>query len=195
MATVQDEMKSRISLHGLGFIQLKLQGGQRMHVWHPDLPKRHCFEHSAIHDHRFDFTSTVLVGAIRNISYKHVKDSAGSHMTYLHEGPRSPNGGRPWVPDGRINLHPYWDDVVEAGESYKSKAYEYHQTIVESPDGILVTIMKKGSEGEDGAHSVCKFGVEPDGDFDRFQLSEAQLLGYVLEALSGTKYCLQEVLQ
>jgi len=43
--------KETISLHGLGFIQIVLGGNQRMHVWHPDLPRRDCYEHSAIHNH------------------------------------------------------------------------------------------------------------------------------------------------
>lgn len=54
--------KDIISLHGLGFIQIKLDDNQRLHIWHPDLPRRKCFEHSNIHNHRFAFKSTVLKG-------------------------------------------------------------------------------------------------------------------------------------
>jgi hypothetical protein len=46
----------------------RLHSGQaaanrRMHVWHPDLPRRACYEWSPIHNHRFSFRSTVLVGS------------------------------------------------------------------------------------------------------------------------------------
>jgi hypothetical protein len=58
--------KETISLHGLGFIQVKLPANRRLHVWHPDLPRRDCFAYSAIHNHRFGFRSTVLVGHQRN---------------------------------------------------------------------------------------------------------------------------------
>jgi len=59
---IDDVMTDKITLHGLGFVQVQLEGGQRLHVWHPELPRRACFKYSAIHDHRFNFTSRVIIG-------------------------------------------------------------------------------------------------------------------------------------
>jgi hypothetical protein len=51
---------------GLGFIQLKLDPKNRMHFWHPELrPDDPAFENE-FHDHRYDFSSRVLVGEITN---------------------------------------------------------------------------------------------------------------------------------
>lgn len=51
---------------GLGFIQLKLSKTRRMHFWHPDLlPNDPAFVEE-YHDHRYNFTSDVLVGEITN---------------------------------------------------------------------------------------------------------------------------------
>lgn len=188
MAIVDDVMKDKITLHGLGFIQVQLQGGQRLHVWHPDLPRRRCFEHSCIHDHRFAFTSTVLIGAMVNQVYTLIEgpdglpDVVGPYISYIHEGPRTACGGRPWVPDGRLFLREMYPETVEAGQSYTMPAYLYHKT---EPlgDGRVATIMRKTWEGLDGAHSLCLEGVQPDAEFDRFQLSPERLWLFVRDVL------------
>ena len=53
---IDDAITNKITLHGLGFVQVQLEGNQRLHVWHPELPRQACFTHSAIHDQRFNFT-------------------------------------------------------------------------------------------------------------------------------------------
>ncbi len=185
MALVEDKMRDRITLHGLGFIQIQLEAEQRLHVWHPELPRRSCFEHSAIHDHRFDFVSTVLVGTQRNIEFADHWCEDGEFVMYLHEGPRTPNGGRPWVPDGRTNMVKLYDDLVHTGNSYRQQAYKYHRTEPQG-DGKVATFMRKTWEGsQKGAHSTCRYGVTPDGDFDRYQWSPSQLWEVVADVLGG----------
>jgi hypothetical protein len=34
---IDDVMIDKITLHELGFLQVQLQGNQRLHAWHPDL--------------------------------------------------------------------------------------------------------------------------------------------------------------
>jgi hypothetical protein len=179
---IDDVMTDKITLHGLGFVQIQLPASKRIHVWHPELPRRACFEHSAIHDHRFDFMSTVLVGAMRNIEYDDVWGNDGEYVMYLHEGARSPNGGRPWTPDGRANMVVMHEDVVQSGGWYRQLAYKYHRTEPQG-DGKVATIMAKTFEGTKGAHSTCRFGIEPDTDFDRFQWSPAKLWEVVADVL------------
>jgi len=86
--------KETISLHGLGFIQLVLPNNQRLHVWHPDLPRRNCYEYSAIHNHRFGFESRVLKGKQCNVRVEVELAKEGTHQVISHNGPRSPKGGR-----------------------------------------------------------------------------------------------------
>lgn len=189
MSTTHDPMRETISLHGLGFIQVQLQGNQRLHVWHPDLPRRHCFEHSAIHNHRFDFTSRVLVGTQINIDFGDIPEGAyhnvpPTHVLYLHEGARSAKGGRPWTPNGKACMTELGRTEIQAGGSYQMKAYHFHRT-EPGGNGKVATIMAKGWEGQKGAQSSCRIGIEPDTDFDRFQLTPAQLWMYVIEVLGG----------
>lgn len=173
--------KETISLHGLGFIQVKLDNDQRMHVWHPDLPRRRCYEASAVHNHRFSFTSRVLKGIQVNqrIGVEIVKPGTGEYYLISHNGPRSAKGGRESYPVADVNLH--WREVERyaAGDVYVMPALEYHHTPCE---GVVITIMQKHEELEIHASSVCRKGVVFDYDFDRFQLSPDDLFDIVKAA-------------
>lgn len=171
-----------ISLHGLGFIQLVLDADQRMHVWHPHLPRRDCFEHSAIHNHRFSFTSRVLKGTQLNVRADIELDREGTHQVISHNGPRSPLGGRLSYPVARCNVYEREVERIEAGQSYFMPAYEYHHTPV---DDVVVTVLQKHDSGTIHANSICRDGVEFHQGFDRFQLTPEQLFAFVVEALGG----------
>ncbi|WP_122409199.1 hypothetical protein [Pseudomonas viridiflava] len=181
---IDDVMNDKITLHGLGFVQVQLQGNQRLHVWHPELPRRTCFEDSAIHDHRFNFTSRVIVGAQINHCFQMERSEAGEFVLYLHEGARTAGGGRPWTADGRANMIHDGTFTVSAGNDYNTIAYEYHRT-EPGGDGRVATIMQKRGDHPAGAHSTCRFGVRPDTDFDRYQWKPARLWEIVSDVLLG----------
>lgn len=169
------QTKETITLHGLGFLQVKLPGNQRIHVWHPDLPKRSCYHHSNIHDHRFGFTSKVLKGTQVNQYYRVILNHprSPSHKFYLHEGDRTKHGNRPWIHDFTGSLEPIGiTQIINPGESYNVSPYIYHAT---SCKGICITLMTKTSEHIQGAHSTCRIDVEPDINFDRHMLSETEM--------------------
>lgn len=174
-----------INLHGLGFIIVPLQGNQRLHVWHPALPRRKCFEHSQIHDHRFEFISRVLVGTQVNRVFhtRLATERNATHASYLHEGERTKFGNRPWILDEYLHVEESYVDRIEAGNDYRMPAYLYHST---PSNGIVVTVMKKTAEFKrHGAHSLCEKGVEPDVDFDRKQWPQERLAAIAIEALSA----------
>jgi hypothetical protein len=176
----------QISLHGLGFIQIKLEGNQRLHVWHPDLPRRACFEHSPIHNHRFSFTSTVLVGVqVNRLHYVAPTDveAFATHDIVSHDGPRSPKGGRESYVSGLAMVNQMPDQSYPAGLTYHMRAGEYHET---PNSGIVVTLMKKLEE-DTGFHacSLIERGHTFDQDFDRFQLPPSTLWAIAVDALSS----------
>jgi hypothetical protein len=174
--------KETISLHGLGFIQVVLGGDQRLHVWHPDLPRRDCYQHSAVHNHRFSFTSRVLKGVQRNQRVDvEIVGSDGSHQLISHNGPRSEKGGRLSFPVASCNIYPRGVEVYMPGQEYFMPAFEYHHTPV--GDDIVVTLMKKHESGTIHANSICRKGVDFHYDFDRFQLTPNELFGVVIDAL------------
>lgn len=174
--------KETISLHGLGFIQLVLPANQRMHVWHPDLPRRDCYEHSAIHNHRFSFMSRVLKGVQKNIRVDLELAREGTHAIISHNGPRSDKGGRLSYPVAECNVHERPAESYRPGEEYFMPMHEYHHT---PNEGIVVTLMRKMEESSIHANSVIRKGVDFHYDFDRFQLSPERLFDFVVEALKS----------
>jgi hypothetical protein len=52
-----------IQYFGLGFVQVKISPVDRFHYYHPDL--RASLDPEAIHNHRYDFQSFVMRGALR----------------------------------------------------------------------------------------------------------------------------------
>lgn len=186
------ETAESISLHGLGFIQVKLEGNQRLHVWHPDLPRRTCFEYSSIHDHRFGFSSTVLKGTQLNDIYAVYEPGVNNvpehlpptHVAYLHEGERSKFGNRPWIPREHLWVAHVSTELVNAGETYHMLPHVFHATRP-GGDGKVATLMTKTKELDTGARSLCAIEVAPDADFDRKQLSPYVMWGYVRDVLGG----------
>lgn len=180
------ETAEGITLHGLGFLQIKLPAQQRLHIWHPDLPKRSCFAHSAIHDHRFGFRSRVFIGDQTNRIYE-ATPAVGpivTHISYLHEGARTQFGNRPWIEDQRLRVEMISEQTIKAGDEYIMSPYVYHST-EPGNDGRVATLMTKLSEHDAGAHSLCAAGVMPDADFDRKQWSEEQLWNVALDVLKA----------
>lgn len=172
----------QISLHGLGFLQVKLPGNSRMHVWHPDLPRRRCFARSAIHNHRFSFRSTVLIGEQVNRRYAVWDRIDGSHDLISHDGPRSEKGGRLSFVSHRVEVQPLGDERYGPGQSYVMPELHYHET---PNTGIVVTLLEKLTEGTIHAASLIEHGHAFDQDFDRFQLSQADMWCIVLDALKA----------
>lgn len=175
-------LAEQISLHGLGFLQIKLPGNRRIHVWHPDLPRRSCFHHSAIHNHRFSFRSTVLIGEQVNQRYAVWPSEHGSYDRISHDGPRSEKGGRLSFVDGRVNIEPLSREHYGPGESYDMPALHYHET----PNAAYcVTLMEKLVEGPVHASSLITHGEEFDQSFDRFQMTPADMWAIFVEAMKG----------
>ena len=170
----------QISVHGLGFIQVKLPNNQRLHVWHPDIPRRACYLHSAIHNHRFSFTSHVLIGTQVNRRYEVHYDDNGTHDLISHDGPRGATGGRLSFVAGRVRVEPAQDEFYGPGSIYHMPMLQYHET---PNSGVVVTLMKKEQEGTVHACSIITHDVKFDQDFNRFQVPEARLWAIVLDAM------------
>jgi len=170
-----------ISLHGLGFIQIKMTDDRRMHIWHPDLPRRKCFQHSPIHNHRFGFISTVLKGTQINQRAQVISESDGfgTHRYVNHDGPRSPKGGRESFLEGECCLIASPSERYSPGDSYEMAPHEYHQT---PNSGIVITVMKKLVVTKVHAKTIIRKGHEFDQQFDRFQLSPDALWAFVRRA-------------
>lgn len=180
-------IEAQISCHGLGFAQVKLGGNQRLHVWHPDLPRRDCFQWSPIHNHRFSFYSRVLVGVQVNRRYRVTELQRGSDATHdiiSHDGPRSPLGGRESFVCGFADVEALPDERYGAGEEYFMSMLEYHET---PNSGVVVTLMRKVNEGSIHANSLIERGHTFHQAFDRFAMPQDRLWSIVVEALQEAR--------
>lgn len=168
---------SGIRVHGNGFIQIDLPDNKRVNVWgHPAIPRQSVA--TQLHDHRFDFYSFVLRGAMVNATYKAVPEPAprATHDVYT---PKAREGhdvveDTVLVPLGdAVRLYPYHAQVVQKGDSYRLPAGMIHETFVNQP---TATLMLKGDYRPIPVSVFCPIGKKPDNDFVRHAvLPEADL--------------------
>lgn len=164
---------SGIRVHGNGFIQIDLPDNKRVNVWgHPAIPRQNVA--TQLHDHRFDFYSFVLRGAMCNATYQ-AYPARALPVTYDVYTPQVREGeDTVLVPLGDpVRLTPYHAQVVPAGESYRLPAGMVHETFVNQP---TATLMLKGDVRPIPVRVFCPIGKKPDNDFVRHRvLADASL--------------------
>lgn len=148
-------------VHGNGFVQLDVDDGIRVHIWgHPAVPTQKT--PTPIHNHRFGFVSTTIVGRMVNVRYSLLRGA--THDVY-----------EPTVREGEDTVlrctgeavRPVGDHVEEcfAGDCYHMPPGEFHETFV---TGLTVTVMAKTDQTEAVPQVLCRSGQEPDNQFHRY---------------------------
>ena len=119
-------------LQGIGLLALRLDDCReyRLHVWDPD----GCSGDPPIHDHPYDFTSTVVVGELINTSY--VEDRSGGEFCRERYSPDDENDRR----RDTVRLAGT-STVLGPGDRYQQLASELHDSH-QAPG--TVTIMRCG---------------------------------------------------
>jgi len=155
-------------LHPNGFIQLDLTDTVRLHVW-PDksveLPKPKVL--TVIHDHTFDFVSTVVVGQLTNLIYEFEESPSGPWHLY---SVKPYAVVKHWVPMMLLDNRRYASLVVDAsiihrGESYEFQAFKFHETLW---DAFTVTAVKISNPHPNlYARVACDVRETPDNEFRR----------------------------
>lgn len=108
---------------GLGFIQCKLNKEQRIHFYHPELKPTVNYEEE-LHNHRYDFLSTVLAGEINNRIYIFTEHSEGDY--FLHEESCNPNIIPPASNPLRGKVEKFFDKNYTQNESYFMDHNTFH---------------------------------------------------------------------
>lgn len=106
-------------IQGLGLLGLRLDERRehRLHVWDPDA----LDGHPPIHDHPYDFTSTVIVGELTDTRY--VEDPSGTE--YVRERYRMDDEDDRRADTVRLVGTP---TVMRAGDQYRLAADELHDS-------------------------------------------------------------------
>ncbi len=151
---------------GLGMLQAYVYEGTtdelRVHVWCSELERPGIRESGLLHDHRFDLTSQILVGALTQVEYQLTPSDVG--LWQLHEvvHARAAAGGKHAPNDGLVTPLPgryaavTRSFVLSAGEAYAYPKQEFHGTFLQTH--YAVTVMTKAQQEEVPARIMAPYG-------------------------------------
>lgn len=150
---------------GLGMLQAYIHEGKtdelRVHIWHPSLRRPGIEESGLLHDHRFDLTSRVLVGTIRQVEFALKMDPHGNWQ--LHEVVHARAAAdRHGSNDGLMTALPTRYSIeasathIPAGRGYFFPKRVFHGTYVES--GLAVTVVTKANQDDAPARILAPYG-------------------------------------
>ena len=143
---------------GLGFIQLKLDARRRLHFWVPEWPAIPGADNE-IHDHRYDFTSTVLQGEVEQEVFAEgpVETSPFPGCHELVEVLCQPgHGAEPPLVQGYVNPMRRIHHRVAAGQAYWLSGEAFHRA---RSHGATVTLLERGPVQKDRARVIRPFGT------------------------------------
>lgn len=146
---------------GLGFIQMKISNERRLHFWHPDLAPN-LGNAEEVHNHRYDFTSSVIKGEMENEVWEMVYDEAGDYRLWrVSCQPGNADSAEMVGPMTVADVATY---TIRTGGSYTMPQPIFHRSF---PKGHTVTMLKRGKVTEDYAYVIrsataqhnCPFAV------------------------------------
>jgi hypothetical protein len=151
---------------GLGFIQLKLNAVERLHFYHPDVMP--ILDQEEIHDHRYDFSSTVIKGALMNTLYTYESVCFAEYGLYEVSCKKDDVGKEPAFL-GECMIHRLADFTVETGQTYNLTRDVFHR--IEYPVPTITFLRREHIFKENAriikaidAPSVCPFSKVMDED-------------------------------
>jgi hypothetical protein len=170
--------------HGNGFIQVYLDEWTRLHIWSPELPATRVVN-AQIHDHRFHFSSTVLMGELHHTEWDVINHPAGQHGLW-QQGPGASCKDSPLERVGLCALHKHKELVFKAGDEPYSFGGpgRFHET---HGQGLTVTLMHKSPAGQHRAQIVALNNETPDHAFENqppMELLRAEVV-FVMRKLLG----------
>lgn len=134
------------SLQGFGMLRTYLHEDVRLHIWDSAFA---VDEVSTVHDHPWDFTSTIIAGGLKNQRY--VIDPEGDEWNkqMIVCGP----GGHTDSEVERIRLRALTPEHYIGGDTYFQSAEELHESIPH--DGTVTVIHRNFSRPDRDLATVC----------------------------------------
>lgn len=134
--------------HGNGFVQVYLSPRKRLDIWHPDLPAIPTA--GGVHDHRFSFTSTILLGKLQHDIYAvESADTDDPALFRVDCGQPAPGpftfSTAPPVCLGGCRATLLGSFTFPRGVSYSFERGKFHET--KTPSGLItMTLLTKVDE-------------------------------------------------
>lgn len=119
LAVLADPLAHPWKVQGIGLLSLRLddRGERRLHVWDPTTAP----EHPPVHDHPYDFTSTVVAGELTDTTWVEHPDGE----VFRRERYRLDAEDERTVDEVRLLGTP---QVLRAGEAYAHAAADLHDS-------------------------------------------------------------------
>jgi phosphoribosyl-ATP pyrophosphohydrolase len=141
---------------GLGFIQMKLNETDRLHFWHPDLSPDVSEEE--VHDHRYDFTSTVLKGEVTHEIFvfnrsRYSGDNIRHEMVTVSCDPNQPPPPNTLPTPGVMNF--VGSQTMVEGSRYFFPKGSFHR----SKASRAITFLRRGPVDRQFAHVIRPVGA------------------------------------
>jgi hypothetical protein len=136
------------TIQDIGLLGLRLDArpDYRLHVWAPS----YCRTEPPVHDHPFDFASTVVAGEITNVRFD--EDPAGIAYHRVRYSPSEHDVRR----TDTVRLSPTATTTHRAGDRYRQASHELHAT---RPTPGTVTIIRMAFRNVSEL-TVCSRGEE-----------------------------------
>ena len=160
--------------HGLGILQAELSESLRIHIWHPELVSPGMAWPRCVHDHRFDITSAVVFGEVRDV-LPEVREDGPTHSTggwqraRVYEIEHAKNQDRMVSESGCstaisakflggvVITRAYADTTYTTGSVYQIKRRVFHTTEI---DALAITVIHRSNFDDKPARVLCA----PDSD-------------------------------
>jgi len=161
---------TRLYYFGLGFIQLKIDEQYRVHFYSPKIPPIV----DDIHNHRYDFESTILMGTLTNTLWG-VKEG-DTHI-------RRSESCNPDIKSEKIEkkcaVEFISKTIYTAGQTYKMSESEFHQVSANN----CITFLKRGPMLKKCADIIAPKDTQPVCPFSR-RVQEENLWVIIKEMLA-----------
>ena len=154
-------------VHPNGFVQLSLndEGTKRLHIW-PDTPIEVRAVAMPIHDHIYNFESTVIVGALWHLVYEIEQNPQGDYRVYnVFAQSTKKDAPLERMDDCRYNARLVEKLCITAGEEYSFERFRFHESI---PVGFTATIFSTSDFNPiDKPRLLCPANETYDNSFRR----------------------------
>lgn len=163
-----------IHYFGLGFIQIKFNELERVHVYTKRLPA--IVSEEAVHNHRYNFRSEVMAGSLVQTIYEAVP---GEGYLLVDESCRE--GVKSETEPEEVNIEQRLSCVHRKGDYYEIGASTFHR--VSSSEGAI-TYLKREPPHKEFAQVINKIGEPEVCPFSK-KIEEKQLWAEVARNLEG----------
>lgn len=170
--------------HQVGMLQAYILPipDSRIHIWHPDLIDSKIGFSGAVHNHKYEFISTVLAGQIRNIVYALEPNDDGQWEKFRIV--QTNNKSKDCILAG--DRKRYWatktSRSIPAGSWYRFPKGAFHENLV---DGLTITLVHKRDQEQNAAvELLVPHGSIPVHAFgDPPEIDRSEYLEMAIEAL------------